>query len=1082
MRGVPISAYKVEPPSLPDGTLRRDRLLDWLEVAAGRRVIVVAAEAGYGKTTLLADWARRTSLRTAWYRLDDGDRDWITFLRYLVAAGRACEPTFAPITADLISDISAAGLTMEAIVDVFIRELELLGQRPTVLIVDDYHVVDDIPDIRAIVRQIVRRVPPGVTVVISSRRRPKLPLARLRTHDQLAELSTDDLRFSLEETDRLFRESYRRPLARDLVAALYERTEGWAASLQLVEAAIRDRTPAEARSFIDGLSGGKSELYDYLAEEVVGVLDPDLQRFLMETAVLLRVEPELAAVASARPIEEAEELLEAATRAGLLSPLADGRQPQRYHPLVADFLLTRLSREVGQAGVAAIHQRVARHVEGSEWRLACHHYAAGGDHDAARRVAEGALQDIMASGDYAFAERYLSGGEGCVALDIVRSRLDFNRNDTEGALTRARSAVSQAPPELHDAALANLMTLAFATGAIEEARSLAGRLQGSSNRHYSWLGTGMAVLIDAAAGTVNLVKAAELMREMADAYRAADMPRYLGITLNNLMSLLRSMGRANEVLLHADEAEAALMRGGRAPEAANVLALRAWAEAHLGQLDHAREHLESASATPHVPTLTDVVIEAAEIFTCYGDAAVAEKYLELAHSLARRSQPYLEMWRSADLWHALRVRDADRARHRASQLPSGIVHSYDPALKPKNAALSGHLALLQRDTAARQRLTEAAEVADLVSARFWSNYCRILLAALDGPQALNTVISGLADEDRAMVSVLAEVMVDNLASLDHRAAEIVAREAELRPDRWRPALRRAIETSDPALRAAAGRILDRVGDLEDVPRLRALARSLRGPHADPQLGRGLAKRLATPVFVDDLGSVEIHVGDRTIQGARIRRKPLALLCFLLSRPEWRVARDQVIDALWPEHAPEDAVNSLNQTLYFLRRLIDPTYDEDTSPAYILNSGEVVWLDGDLVESRSRRARRLTQELTRDLDLERVETLLGEYRGTFALDFAYEEWALAFRDSLHAAVLEIVERSVQAAIDRRLYSKGIIIARRALEIDPEADQIELGLVRLYRLAGAHLAAAEQYAHYAATVRRELGIEPPPLDSL
>ncbi|GIW20598.1 MAG: hypothetical protein KatS3mg065_0894 [Chloroflexota bacterium] len=470
MRGVPISAYKVEPPSLPDGTLRRDRLLDWLEVAAGRRVIVVAAEAGYGKTTLLADWARRTSLRTAWYRLDDGDRDWITFLRYLVAAGRACEPTFAPITADLISDVSAAGLTMEAIVDVFIRELEVLGQRPTVLIVDDYHVVDDIPDIRAIVRQIVRRVPPGVTVVISSRRRPKLPLARLRTHDQLAELSTDDLRFSLEETDRLFRESYRRPLARDLVAALYERTEGWAASLQLVEAAIRDRTPAEARSFIDGLSGGKSELYDYLAEEVVGVLDPDLQRFLMETAVLLRVEPELAAVASVRPIEEAEELLEAATRAGLLSPLADGRQPQRYHPLVADFLLTRLSREVGQAGVAAIHQRVARHVEGSEWRLACHHYAAGGDHDAARRVAEGALQDIMASGDYAFAERYLSGGEGCVALDIVRSRLDFNRNDTEGALARARSAVSQAPPELHDAALANLMTLAFATGAIEEAR------------------------------------------------------------------------------------------------------------------------------------------------------------------------------------------------------------------------------------------------------------------------------------------------------------------------------------------------------------------------------------------------------------------------------------------------------------------------------------------------------------------------------------------------------------------------------------------------------------------------------------
>lgn len=1082
VRGFPISIYKVEPPSLPDGTLRRDRLLDWLSAAVERRVILVAAEAGYGKTTLLADWSRRGARRAAWYRIDDGDRDWITFLRYLVAAGRACEPAFAPRTADLVADVAVTGLTREQIVDVFTEELGGLTRSPTALILDDYHLVDDVPEIRSLMRQVVLRSPPGLTLVISGRRLPRLPLARLRTHGEVAELTTDDLRFSPEETDRLFRESYRHPLAEDVVETLCHRTEGWAASLQLVEAAIRDRTPAETRSFINALSGAKSRLYEYLAEEVVGVLEPDLQRFLMQTAVLQRVVPELAAVASERPVEDAERLLEGATRAGLLPPVTDEERPRRYHPLVAEFLLARLAGDVGAEGVAAIHHRVACHLEASDWRLACHHHAAAGDHDAARRVAEGALQDVMASGDYAFAERYLSGdGERCsVALDIVRSRLEFNRNNTDAALAHARAAVAAAPEHLRNAGLANLMTLAFASGDIDQARSLAETLRESRHAHYRWLGTGMAVVIDAGMGTVNLATAAEVMREMADAHRASGMTRYLGITLNNLMSLLRPMGRASELLSHADEAEAALTRAGGSPEVANVLSLRAWAEAYLGRLSDAAEHLALADAVPHVAIRGDVLVEAAELYTCFGSEWEAERYLGEAEPIASGLPPLREMWHSAKLLLSLRQGDVAKAYSQAAELTGG--GSYNPGQGAQHAALVAHAGLLRGDVDCREQLTRAFEIAQLQSAGFWANYCRILLAALDGPDAVSKVIVALGEEDQAMVSVVAEAVVDHLAGLEASALEIVRSEAELRPERWRPALRRALEAGEPAVQLAAGRLLDRVGALDDVPRLRALSRSLRGAYAEPQLGRGLAKRLATPVFVDDLGSVAIRVGERTIQGAQIRRKPVALLCFVLARPEWRVTRDQVVDALWPEHAPEDAVNSLNQTLYFLRRLIDPTYSEDISPAYILNSGEIVWLDGDLAESRSRRARILAQELTRDLDLERVDDLLDEYRGPFALDFAYEEWALSYRDTLHASVLDIAERAIQLAIERRLFGEAIAIAKRALEIEPDADQIELSLVRLYRLTGAHAAAAEQYAHYAAAVRRELGIEPPPFESL
>ena len=125
-------------------------------------------------------------------------------------------------------------------------------------------------------------------------------------------------------------------------------------------------------------------------------------------------------------------------------------------------------------------------------------------------------------------------------------------------------------------------------------------------------------------------------------------------------------------------------------------------------------------------------------------------------------------------------------------------------------------------------------------------------------------------------------------------------------------------------------------------------------------------------------------------------------------------------------------------------------------------------------------------LIRDLpsrpDPDDVDRLTRLYRGRFALDFEYEEWAAAYRDNLHATYLEIVERSVLDDFTAGHYDRGITIARRALEVDPSAEQIEVCLLRLYRVTGAHSAAAEQYAHYAAVMRDELGIEPPPLESL
>ena len=146
-----------------------------------------------------------------------------------------------------------------------------------------------------------------------------------------------------------------------------------------------------------------------------------------------------------------------------------------------------------------------------------------------------------------------------------------------------------------------------------------------------------------------------------------------------------------------------------------------------------------------------------------------------------------------------------------------------------------------------------------------------------------------------------------------------------------------------------------------------------------------------------------------IHGSDIRRKVLALLCFLLSRPNVSHARPS-LDALWPDLGPDVAVNSLNQTIYFLRRVFEPTFSEDITPGYVHHDSDVVWLDSELVTSRSiAHAQVDPRRRARSVARQRRAISAHVYRGRFALDFAYEEWAVAYRDSMHAAYLEIIER-------------------------------------------------------------------------
>jgi DNA-binding SARP family transcriptional activator len=169
-------------------------------------------------------------------------------------------------------------------------------------------------------------------------------------------------------------------------------------------------------------------------------------------------------------------------------------------------------------------------------------------------------------------------------------------------------------------------------------------------------------------------------------------------------------------------------------------------------------------------------------------------------------------------------------------------------------------------------------------------------------------------------------------------------------------------------------------------------------------------------------------------------------------------------------------------VYFLRRVFEEHYREDSSPGYVISDQEMIRLDAELVDTDASACIRLLRAADSAATGDVVWELAERYAGRFALDFEYEEWASSFRNDLHARYLETLERAILHLTQSGDYEAAVRLAHRVLEVDPSADSVELATIRLYRAMGSLSAAAERYGRYVATMRSEYGTAVPPLDQL
>jgi len=416
--GNPLLETKLYIPKWRPGLVSRPRLIERLHQVTKRKLILVSAPAGFGKTTLLAEWLAATPANeraAGWISLDHSDNDPAFFWAYFITAlqkayarvrSKICESALALLH-------SPQPQPIESVLTTLINEITAIEHGFT-LILDDYHVIDAQP-IHNAIAFLLDHLPPQMHLIVASRSDPPLPLSRLRARGELTELRASDLRFTPDEAAAFLNEMMGLDLSAAEVTALETRTEGWIAGLQLAALSMQGRE--NLPGFVRAFAGDDRYIVDYLVEEVLQRQPEYIRNFLLQTSILDRLSGPLCDAVTGW--EDGKKMLEALERGNLfVVPLDDKRQWYRYHHLFADVLRAH-AREEQPDQLPALHRRAAvwfeEHGMASE---AIEQARAAGDHETVARLLAANFEEFERLGRYASISRWSAS----LPEEMVRKR------------------------------------------------------------------------------------------------------------------------------------------------------------------------------------------------------------------------------------------------------------------------------------------------------------------------------------------------------------------------------------------------------------------------------------------------------------------------------------------------------------------------------------------------------------------------------------------------------------------------------------------------------------------------------------
>jgi LuxR family maltose regulon positive regulatory protein len=412
----PILATKLYIPRPRPNVVHRPRLIERLNEGhpAGRKLTLISAPAGYGKTTLLSEWIPQSKRCVTWVSLDDGDNDPLRFWAYVIAALQMLDAEIGRNALALMRTPSPP--PVEAILTILLNEIAEFPD-DFALVLDDYHVIDAKP-IDAALTFLLEHLPRQMHLVITTREDPNLPLARFRARDQLTELRAGDLRFTPAEAADFLNQTMGLNLSTDDIAALETRAEGWIAGLQL--AAISMQGHHDATSFIKAFTGTHHFVLDYLVEEVLQQQSERVQTFLLGTSILDRLCGPLCDAVLLDTTASGQTTLEHIEHVNLfIIHLDNQRHWYRYHHLFADLLRQRLGQSKTSQEIAQYHLYASAWLErNGDKAEAFRHLVAARDFRRAARLAETSWQTMYET----FQSAVWLGWVKQLPEELIRSR------------------------------------------------------------------------------------------------------------------------------------------------------------------------------------------------------------------------------------------------------------------------------------------------------------------------------------------------------------------------------------------------------------------------------------------------------------------------------------------------------------------------------------------------------------------------------------------------------------------------------------------------------------------------------------
>jgi ATP/maltotriose-dependent transcriptional regulator MalT/DNA-binding SARP family transcriptional activator len=1048
------------PPRQPRGVLHRPRLEMRLESVLDYPLTIVQAGTGYGKSTALTALSAKVN-NLAWYTITEPDRDPLLFLAHLICAFEQqdagwCEPA-------LNAAEESGGRVVPELLTPLLNGLTLELDDEAVLILDDYHVVDDVLEIDALVERLVDYIPPRLHVVIASRQMPPLNvLTRWRVKGQVLIITRDDLAFTAEEVETLFLEQYDCPLSSQQAQALTAETEGWAIALQMVWQSLQSGAVSDMDDILGQLPTTLETLFDYLAQDVLARQSPTTQRFLLTTSVLRQIEGTVCEYLL--DDQGSADLLRQIHESGLFLVSA-GTDVYRYHRLFHDFLQAHLNQDAERA--QALHRRAAEYYQQiGHLEETVYHLLEARDYPQAARLLQDIGPRLVTLGRFDSLSTWIARlpkeirktqpGLNLLMGDVLRLRAHF-----DGALEhyiaaehlyleqREQLGTSRALRGQAQVYLDTVRPLK-ADSLLEEALRL---LEPEEHRHET-----AALLERLAENKLNL--------GYPDEARA----------LHHEARLLRAETDPGEIYLEAR----AMVRTGRLTDAQRLLEERAEKERQDGQVRPQRFHRETLLLLSLVHALQGqgqaadrCAREGIAIGEQLGSPFVeAVGYMRLGHAVQLRDD---RPWKMAErstlrhsmdcyqraieqvqtfkvmrtqvepLWGLVRAcsyhGDLTAAEQYAEQSLNIVRRAGDEWMQNLvQVTMGAGYALAGRSAEARPRLTESAEGFGRVGDLFGQSAAWLWLA-------LDAWWQGDADQSMRHLSALLPLAKErSYDPLLVKRTFIGLKSEQAVVPLLVKARMQGIETH------YAGHLLSSIGlgSIETHP------------------GYCLAVR--------SLGPFAVWRGDEPVAARDWQReKARQIFQLLLTYPRQWFYREQIIDHLWPHLPPHAAERDFKVALNALNRALEPNRPRGASPFFVVRRGSVYGLNPEaqiVVDAND------FEQLAASDEMEQLRQALALYEDDYLPDSLYEDWSAAERQRLRHLYLVTAERLARHLLQHEDWEEAIRVCQMILARDNCWEAAYRLLMRAYAAQDNRPRVHSVYQQCVTNLHDELGVEPAP----